>query len=75
MYNVKDLNKLHKLFDGVDKHFNSILPGHLNTLRTWGGGVFYPPPNSLVFYPRIRSINLACRVCLVLSFDFSFKIC
>ena len=32
--------------------FNPILPGLLNTLQTWGGGVFYPPPNSLVFYPR-----------------------
>ena len=23
--------------------FNPILPGLLNTLQTWGGGVFYPP--------------------------------
>ena len=30
---------------------NPFLPGLLNTLQTWGG-VFYPPPNSLVFYPR-----------------------
>ena len=30
---------------------NPILPGLLNTLRTWGEGIL-PPPNSLVFYPR-----------------------
>ena len=30
---------------------NPILPGLLNTLQTQGG-IFYPPPNSLVFYPR-----------------------
>ena len=29
--------------------FNPILPGLLNTLQTQGG-VFYPPPNSLVFF-------------------------
>ena len=32
--------------------FNPILPGLLNTLQTWGGAYFTPPPNSLVFYPR-----------------------
>ena len=28
--------------DGQNQ-FNPILPGLLNTLQTWGGGVFYPP--------------------------------
>ena len=28
-------------FDNRD--LNPILPGLLNTLQTWGGGVFYPP--------------------------------
>ena len=51
---------------------NPISPGLLNTLQT-GGGVFYPPPNSLVFYPI--GIKLACRVLLVICFDFNFKIC
>ena len=32
------------------KVINPILPGLLNTLRTWEA--YSPPPNSLVFYPR-----------------------
>ena len=36
---------------------NPILPGLLNTLQT-RGGVFYPPPNSFVFYPRRIKIGM-----------------
>ena len=36
------------IIDG--EQFNPILPVLLNTLQT--RGVFYPPPNSLVFHPR-----------------------
>ena len=53
--------------------FISIIPGILNTCQTRGGGGNLVPPNSLVF--TLEALNLVCRVCLVLSFDFNFKIC
>ena len=32
-----------EIYDKLTNLFNPILPGLLNTLQTWGGGVFYPP--------------------------------
>ena len=52
--------------------FNPILPWLLNTLQT-RGGVFYPLLIRSFFI--LEAWNLACRVLLVISFDFNFKIC
>ena len=49
----KGINTINDLIDERGfftwNRLNPILPRLLNTLQTQGGGVFYPPPNSLVF--------------------------
>ena len=49
--------------------FNPILPWLLNTLQTGGGAYFTPLLIRLLF--NLEALNLACRVLLVISFDFN----
>ena len=57
----------------AEELLNPILPGPLGTRWTLGKAHFGPLLIRLFFTLEVQ--NLVCRVCLVLSFDFNFKIC